>query len=55
MIKIITASITTTINTPTPTPALKIPSITEQLENKKRRMKTDNDFNKIDFIIFRFN
>lgn len=43
-----------TANIPTPTPALKIPSITEQLENKNKRANTDNDFSTFDFITIRF-
>ena len=40
IIKIITAIIATTIKTPTPIPALKIPSITEQLENENNTTKS---------------
>ena len=40
IIKIITAIIATTIKIPTPIPALKIPSITEQLENENNTTKS---------------
>ena len=50
----INATTAITIKTPTPTPALKMPSITEQLENKNRSVNTDNDLSKIDFITIRF-
>ena len=40
MIKIIIAIIATTIKIPTPIPALKIPSITEQLENENNTTKS---------------
>ena len=36
------ASTATTINTPTPTPAVKIPSIIEQLENDINTIKSIN-------------
>ena len=50
MIKIITAMIAMTINTPTPIPALKIPPTTEQLETVVS-MKNNNAVNRIDFFM----
>lgn len=42
IIKISMASTATTINIPTPTPALNIPSIIEQLENDINTIKSIN-------------
>jgi hypothetical protein len=43
MIKIIIAITATTIKMPTPTPALNIPSIIEQLENDINTIKSINN------------
>ncbi|MFE3849251.1 hypothetical protein ACFX5D_14895 [Flavobacterium sp. LB3P45] len=51
MIKIIIATTITTIKTPTPTPALNIPSITEQPVNTINTIKSINSPINFLFII----
>lgn len=50
----ISAIIAITMKIPTPIPALKMPSITEQLVNKNENKNNNATLENIDFMISRF-